>query len=312
MDGTMNAKHLVSVVIACEGNLPDLLPDLLLSLSRQTIGRNELEIILACRAGQRLVPEAESWRGILEPARLKIAAAADGASPARLRNMGLAKARGGHLLCLPAFVRLDPRFVERCLLLLEPEPDAGLAYADFMNLRGPAQGLVRLPDAGSEGLRARNIIGRVALMRRSAWESCDGFREDSPYFEWDLWVQAALRQWGLAHCGQALYSCRDERPGASFRARAEDGRAKAMLVINNHAFFKPDTVRWAVSYLRGEPWATAFRLGVIPGRPDVRRLINEHVLALSGYVPAPLDAAVWPPEAAIEPEDPEPRAKTLM
>lgn len=253
------------------------------SIGRQTFGLDRVEVVFApVGPGDPGLALAGQWRDILACPRFSILSAEPGQGPAEQRTSGLAAARGRCLVGLASSVRLDPRFLELGLAALDGRVDADLAYSDYLHAGPRGQGLIRLPDFDPDLLRSRNIVGPVVLLRRQVFEECGGFRDNTLYLDWDFWLRAASRGHGFVRVPQPLYSVEDGPGGHSFRVRAEDGRAKAMLVINNHAFFDARVLRWALEYLRGAAWATACSFGVIPGGREVSRLIGESLDPAAG------------------------------
>jgi hypothetical protein len=118
------------------------------------------------------------------------------------------------------------------------------------------------------------------MIRRELFQRTDGFRDNTFYRDWDLWVQAAYAGGIFHHVAYPLSSC--EHHKVSFKERAEDGRCKAIIVINNQGFFHEHTVRWALSYLRGDGWAEAYGFMTIPGPMDVTRMLHDHAMRVMG------------------------------
>jgi len=278
----MPSRNRVSIIVSDLEAHPGL-PRLLQSISRQSAGLSEVEIIVAGN-GAHSPSDLAAWQAITGPADIRLEDCGPSATPASGRNRGADAATGDKLLFLRPDYRLDPKYLTTARSVFEDHPDTDVMYSDYIRLApknvGARPGMVQLPAFRPALLQARGFLGPGALMTRRAWESTDGFREDTAYRDWDLWVQAALADNRFYHVGYPLASC--EHRKVNFRERAEDGRCKAMIVIRNQGFFHMHTVRWALGYLRGEKWAEAFGFMTIPGPVDVTRMMHDHAMRTMG------------------------------
>ena len=278
----MRSRNRVSIIVSDLETHPGL-PRLLQSISRQSTGLADVEIIVAGN-GTHTPSDLTAWRAITNIDAVRLEDCGASATPASARNKGAALASGDLILFLRPDYRLDPKYLTTAMSVFEDHPETGIMYADYMRLApkgtGSRPGMVQLPPFRPALLQAHGFLGPGALMTRQTWESTQGFRENTAYRDWDLWVQAALADTSFYHVSYPLASC--EHRKVSFRERAEDGRYKAMIVINNQAFFHMHTVRWALSYLRGEKWAEAFGFMTIPGPMDVSRMMHDHAMRTMG------------------------------
>ena len=278
----MRSRNRVSIIVSDLETHPGL-PRLLQSISRQSTGLSDLEIIVAGN-GTHSPAHLSSWRAIANLDAIRLENCGPSTTPSSARNMAAASATGDMLLFLRPDYRLDPKYMTTAMSVFEDHPETDVMYCDYIRLapKGSANrpGMVQLPPFRPSLLQIRGFLGPGALMTRHAWESTRGFRENTVYRDWDLWVQAALAGNEFYHVGYPLASC--EHRKVSFRERAEDGRYKAMIVINNQGFFHMHTVRWALGYLRGEKWAEAFSFMTIPGPVDVTRMMHDHAMRIMG------------------------------
>lgn len=279
----MRSRDSVSIIISDLENHASL-PRLLQSISRQSTGLGEIELLVAGN-GRHSSSDVTTWQAITGLDAIQVIDCGNTATPAFARNTAAQKANGAMLLFLRPDYRLDSKYLTTVKAVFEDHPETDVMYTDYIRLAAKIQradrpGMVQLPAFHPEQLQARGFLGPGTLLTRQAWETTEGFRDNTAYRDWDLWVQAALAGNTFYHVAYPLATC--EHRKLSFRERAEDGRYKAMIVINNQGFFHMHTVRWALAYLRGEQWAEAFSFMTIPGPMDVTRMMHDHAMKTMG------------------------------
>jgi glycosyltransferase involved in cell wall biosynthesis len=260
-------RPLVSVVIPSH-DYGRYLPGCLVSLQRQDIGADRLEVIVADDASsdgsldlaQRLLPGMgfAAWRAFGVPR---------AGRPGPVRNAGLALAAGRHLLTLDPDDALKPGYLRVCLDALEAGAD--VAYTDFVLARGDTLREVRLGAFRRQFLANQNILAPTAMFRRELWDRGARFRAATAYEDWDFWIQLALRGARFAHVREPLYYYRLHGANYSNAVRREDARAKAHIVLDNAAFFPSWTLDWARGVAQGRP--DPMPRGVIP-------VLREHAV----------------------------------
>lgn len=258
----MASTPLLTVVIPCH-NYGRFLPECLESLVRQEIDMRLVEAILVDDAScdgspelaRRLLPELglASWRVLTLSRRGR---------PGPVRNAGLSLARGGLLLCLDPDDLLLPGFLVTHLEAFARGAD--VAYAGFALQKGRELRLFHPPDCHPTLLASQNILPPTAMFRRWLWDAGARFRAATAYEDWDFWVQLALLGARFLRVEGTPYLHRLHGANYSNQARAEDGRAKALIVEENPGFFPPHTRAWARGLLRGESWAHPGGRGIIP------------------------------------------------
>ncbi|MBI9079113.1 MAG: glycosyltransferase [Pseudodesulfovibrio sp.] len=279
----MHSRGLISIIVSDLETHPGL-PRLLQSISRQSNGQDRLEIIVAGN-GSHHSSAPLLWKAITDIDNIRLENMQDSTNPAMARNAAAKLAKGDLLLFLRPDYRLDPKYMTTALSVFSDHPETDIMYTDYICLAHkksstPHPNMVQLPDFRDDLLQIQNFLGPAVLLTRNAWESTCGFRDNTIYRDWDLWIQAALAGNRFYHVNYPLASC--EHTKTSFRERAEDGRCKAMIVINNQSFFHMHTVRWALSYLRGDAWATAYSFMTIPGPMDVTRMMHDSITKQMG------------------------------
>lgn len=195
-------------------------------------------------------------------------------APGTVRNHGLERSRGNLLLCLDPDDRLASGFLESCVMALDGHPEASLAYSDYIYEDSSGARTVSLPSFDPGLLRNQNILPPCALLRRRVLDDCGGYRDNTTYEDWDLWVRAAAAGHTGVRVPVPLYTHVIHGDNFSFAARREDGRAKAAIVLNSPGFFPAGVRHWAQAVMDGEPWAHAFPRGIIPGLDDVKTLLD--------------------------------------
>lgn len=252
------------------------LPRMLQSVARQADGLEELQIIIA-GSGDHPDDVVSLWTAITGINNIQLITVDNDATVAQARNKAIEQSDGDLLLFLRPDYRLDPKYFTTALSVFNDNPEADLMYSDYIRLApkksSDRPGMIQLLDFDETLLQSRNILGPAIMMRREAFDRTEGFRDNTFYRDWDMWVQAAATGSTFYHVNYPLASCEHQK--ISFRERAEDGRCKAMIVINNQSYFHMHTIRWALSYLRGNAWAQAFNYMTIPSAMDVTRMMTE-------------------------------------
>ncbi|WP_319467275.1 glycosyltransferase [uncultured Pseudodesulfovibrio sp.] len=271
----MPSRNLVSIIISDMETHPSL-PRLLQSVASQSIGLERTEILIAHNTTHSS-EDASVWSAIAGTDNIRQIPLDKNILPSQARNAAAASSNGEFLIFLRPDYRLDPKYMTTALSVFDDKPETDIIYTDYIRLNAKKStvrpGMVQLPDFDDALLQTQNILGPAVMLRREAWDSTQGFRDNTVYRDWDLWIQTALAGNQFLRVNYPLASC--EHGKISFRERAEDGRYKAMIVINNQAYFHMHTVRWALSYLRGDAWAQAFGFMNIPGPMDVTKMMHD-------------------------------------
>ncbi len=279
----MQTRPVVSILVSDLEAHPSM-PRLLQSIARQSTGLSKVEILIAgCDAPG--TPSLDIWSAITGSTNISFIPIGEEASPAQARNHAASNANGDFLLFLRPDYRLDPKYMTTALSVFDDYPEADVMYPDYIRLapandRSITPGMVQLPEFDQSLLQTNNILGPAVIMRREAFERTEGFRDNTLYRDWDMWVQAANTGSSFLHVDYPLASC--EHAKISFRDRAEDGRNKAMIVINNQSYFHMHTVRWALGYLRGDAWALAHNFMTLPSAMEVTRMMHEYHMKAMG------------------------------
>lgn len=253
------------------------LPRALQSAAMQNEDSGRAELIVA--APEPLLESVGVWEVALDMP-IKTVPTADEATVSAMRNAAADKAEAPLLSFLHPSHRLDRHYLDEVLDASEDVPEADFIYTDYVRMsqksgRG-ASGLMRLAPFDEEAIRRTDVLGPSVVVKKETFDGLERFREDFIYSEWDLHVRAAQSGCAFLHIAYPLLTAVERKIG--FRERALDGRGKALVVIANPAYFHGHTLRWALSYLRGEAWAEAWTFRTIPTAVEVSHMLNAHTI----------------------------------
>jgi hypothetical protein len=263
----MSAMNRIRVLVRASGAGTDIFRTLV-ALACQDIGPQRLEIALAATdPGPHSGREAKLLHSALNFHAVQVLDAR-GLGPAQALNLAAADGEAVHLALVPEGARLHPQFLSRCLAALERKKNAQAVFCGHTAGSADGRPFARRPAFRPEQLVRRNAVGPAALVRRTAWDILGGLRPSLEYSQWDFWLRLVLAGGRLTQISGLLASC----PPLHRLSPLHDGRAKALLVVHTFGAFEPDVCRWALSLLRGDPWAAPFEPGVIPAPRDVNAL----------------------------------------
>jgi glycosyltransferase involved in cell wall biosynthesis len=169
------------------------------------------------------------------------------------RNYGIERARGRYIACLDADDRLDPRYLEVALYLLERRGyDLVSTAARSFGLADDYFGLKLSPDL-RDMLRANEVI-TAAVYRRELWGRAGGFHDagigNAYVFEdWKLWVRIAALGARMTNIQAPLFRYRVHSTDSLSRQRGDvrDMAAhRAAVVAFNEDVITPDSLAESV------------------------------------------------------------------
>ncbi|NJB66926.1 glycosyltransferase involved in cell wall biosynthesis [Desulfobaculum xiamenense] len=266
-------KDISISIIVPNYNYGRFLPRLFTSLCAQSRGLSDVEVIVIDDGStDDSVAVANELGATLGAAEFRVVRMRHSGRPGTVRNVGLARACGRFMLCLDPDDEVAPQYLGATLAALEGCPQAGMAVTDYELAEGDDVRVIRVPEFDPDILRTQNPYPSVMLFRREVYERCGGYRDDTAYEDWELWVRAASAGFRVVRVERTLFRYNFHAGNYSQTARRDDARAKAALVLANRRFFDAQVVAWARGVERGEPWAVGFGRGLIPRAEDVRTL----------------------------------------
>ena len=150
-------------------------------------------------------------------------------------NNGVRASTGDCFLILSADDRLDPRFLERTLPLLEAHPRLGYVYTAY-RMFGVKHRVLPAPPFNPRVLARRPYIIATSLMRRAAFESCGGYSHDMDggHEDWDFYVTLLEHGWYGAAMPEVLFHYRQHSAASRNAISARQGVAAWALVYRRH------------------------------------------------------------------------------
>ncbi len=253
----------VSVVIPCF-NYGHHLSEAVETVLAQTLRAFEIIIVDdgstddSAAVAQRLIdahPEA-SIRLISQP---------NSGSPGHSRNVGIAAARAGYIVCLDADDMLALDYLERCAAALDSHPEAAIAYGALQCFGDDTT----LTDPREWDTRAEldcNFLTVASMFRREAWEQVGGIDTQIGYEDWDFWVGCIEQGWVGVKAPGALWYYRVHGGGVYEGHVAKDQQVKAEIVLKHPSAYSDGQRRWAEGILAGDRVALAAgtQAGAIP------------------------------------------------
>lgn len=141
---------------------------------------------------------------------------------AAARNHAARLAGGKYFLFLDSDDLILPDYIEKCLTVLENNPDCKLVYplAEYFDAQ---EGLWNLPDYdGLESLLKGNRIPIISMHRAEDFVSLGGFDENlTTHEDWDLWIRLLSNGGTVIRIPEVLFRYRKRRDGSSLINRLE-------------------------------------------------------------------------------------------
>ena len=141
---------------------------------------------------------------------------------AAARNHAARLAGGKYFLFLDSDDLILPDYIEKCVTVLENNPDCKLVYplAEYFDAQ---EGLWNLPDYdGLESLLKGNRIPIISMHRAEDFVSLGGFDENlTTHEDWDLWIRLLSNGGTVIRIPEVLFRYRKRRDGLSLINRLE-------------------------------------------------------------------------------------------
>ena len=209
--------------------------------------------------GSILAQTREDWRAIVvddaapdgDEAARKVAGFADerfqlirqpeNRGLAAARNRGFGASSTEVVVCVDADDRIEPRFLEVLLPVLEESPDLDVVYGDVKTFGVMEyRSFLHVPTL-QELLHKQPIPGSGALIRKSLWERVGGYDESANMRlgreDWEFWIRAYRQGCRAAHVPEPLYSFRSAASSMSVDCRVQDNEVSRYIYEKHRELF---------------------------------------------------------------------------
>jgi glycosyltransferase involved in cell wall biosynthesis len=214
---------LVSVIIPCY-NYGKFLTDSLESILNQSWRRLEIIIIDDGSTDADTKKLLEKISTTTYPVPVKVI---------RQQNMGIVSARnnaiskavGKYIVALDADDKLEASYIEKCVWVLETNPQIGVVYPD-LRMFDKKNDIYRFGEFGIKQLREWNQVATTAMFRKEAWSETDGYKQimKKGHEDWEFWLSIAEKGWEGKHIKEPLMLYRvhsnDSLSNEAFRINA--------------------------------------------------------------------------------------------
>lgn len=111
-------------------------------------------------------------------------------SPAAARNSGIEIANGKYIICLDSDDKLDPSYIEKCVIVLENNPSISLVTTDIQSF-GFKDDLMRYCEYDPRKLLSNNLVSTAAMFTKESWSKVGGYKTGIGYEDWEFWINLA-------------------------------------------------------------------------------------------------------------------------
>ncbi len=109
-------------------------------------------------------------------------------SPAVARNVGIKHSKGKYIVCLDADDLLNPTFLEKCLSVLETNPNVSM-ITTHMDMFGMKNCTYYESEFNPKQLYGQNnMMINATMFRKEAWEKSGGYKPKIGYEDWEFWI----------------------------------------------------------------------------------------------------------------------------
>jgi len=126
---------------------------------------------------------------------------------AAARNNGIDKAVGKYIVCLDSDDVLDPTYVEKCLLLLELDPNIALVSTDMKRF-GINDMVYKQARYSASELIENNMVVTAAMFKKEAWAAVGGYKSNIGYEDWEFWINLAEKGYWGTNIPEPLFNYR--------------------------------------------------------------------------------------------------------
>jgi len=165
---------------------------------------------------------------------------------ASARNAGINAAQGLYILPLDADDLIAPTMIEKCVNLLESNPDFAIAYT-FVQQFGAYQCIVPLTEYDFNALCTINFMNATALFRREAFDAVGGYNTNMlwGYEDWDFWISCGEKGFYGQLISEPLFLRRMSEDSMVSKSLQYDKVLKAQIILNHPSLYTKSQIVWA-------------------------------------------------------------------
>ena len=126
------------------------------------------------------------------------------------RNNGITAANAPYIIPLDADNKLRHGYISKGISILDKDPNIGVVYSDNKQF-GLSNQDVTVGDFDAAKLLKKNYIDACLVLRKSAWQSVNGYDQMMPvmgYEDWDLNMRLFFKGWQFKYINEILYDYR--------------------------------------------------------------------------------------------------------
>lgn len=215
---------LVSVVIPCF-NYGKYLPEALESILNQSWKRIEVIILDDGSTDTETKKVLEKIQTTNYPIPVKVIRQSNQGVVAA-RNNAISKARGKYIVALDADDKLDSSYIEKCVWILETNPQTGLAYSNLKKFERSSE-IYKFGDFDLRKMKDWNQVPTTACFRKVCWEETGGYKEvmKKGHEDWEFWLSIAEKGWEGKRIDEELMY---------YRVHSKDSLSQEALRINSN------------------------------------------------------------------------------
>ena len=133
------------------------------------------------------------------------------------RNNAIMMSKGEYILPLDADNRIRPDYLSKAVEILDNNPEIGVVYAyakifgdedPYAKSFGGKKDVRKFQVFDGKTLLVNNFIDACSVLRKKAWEECNGYDPDMGimgYEDWDLWIGAMEKGWKFHLIKEVLF-----------------------------------------------------------------------------------------------------------
>lgn len=153
------------------------------------------------------------------------------------RNIGVKAAKYPYLLFLDSDNKINPKYIEEGIRILDENPEVGIVYGDFKQF-GISNNEVSFRTFSICGaFLHETTIDTCSVVRKKAYEDCGGY--DESMFMWEDWefsINIAAAGWEFFHIEEIMFYYRMRKNSVNCQAKKRENRIKALAYVYKKHF----------------------------------------------------------------------------